>query len=390
MGRKSGGGHSSHHGGHGGHGGHHGQQHSNDQYVTGDTHWESYELPQLIAMVNDKVDIPALIRLADDWRYAGEDMTTSARELARALDTLMDFWSGDAAEEARTNVALNAQWVSDLGMTAHQIGDPVEEAAGALKAAQDQMPQLLAYPQVAGSAPLGARTGAEAGGPLGAAIGGVNSATESAAEQQAAEARLKQQAVETMRRFETAAMSIDQSIPQFEGPDTVIHPEPGKRPGHLGPPVPPPVTVVVGSETTVSWQQLTGAHNANTAAANAGGGHAGGGGFGGVGVPQHGLPVGAGAGGGAGVGRLPAPATGSVSGVTPPPLERVGFGTLPAGAMPEVEGHPGMAGAGAPMGAGMGAGAGAGTGNDHRRRFPFEEDDPFSPDQKASPPVIGL
>jgi len=79
--------------------GHH--PHKNDRYVTGGTNWDSYALPQLIAMVNDKVDIPALVRLADDWRFAGDDVTESAKDLAGALDRLMDFWSGDAAEQAR-------------------------------------------------------------------------------------------------------------------------------------------------------------------------------------------------------------------------------------------------------------------------------------------------
>jgi hypothetical protein len=54
------------------------------------------------------------------------------------------------------------------------------------------------------------------------------------------------------------------------------------------------------------------------------------------------------------------------------------------------EGHSGMTGGGAPMGGGMGAGAGGNSASDHRRRFPFEADDPFVLDQKASPPVIGL
>ncbi|MFC7613087.1 hypothetical protein ACFQV2_05070 [Actinokineospora soli] len=45
-----------------------------------------------------------------------------------------------------------------------------------------------------------------------------------------------------------------------------------------------------------------------------------------------------------------------------------------------------------PMGgAGMGAGAGsAGEGAEHRRRYPYDAENPFANDQKASPPVIGL
>jgi hypothetical protein len=382
MGRRS------HHHGHHGHG---------DHYVTGHTNWDSYELPQLIAMVNEKVDIPALVRLADDWRYAGDDLMESARDLGDALDQLMDFWSGDAAEQARTDVALNAQWVADLGETARAVGDPVEEAAGALKAAQDQMPDLPAAQPAPGSAPVGATNGEAAGGPLGAAIGGVAAGSESAAQASEQQAKLKLQAVETMRRFETAAMSIDAAIPEFIGPDTELHPDPKEKHPVARPVQPPATTIVVDTNTTLSWQRLTGAGTsaADFAAHGAGathGGPAAGGGF-----SAGGGHAGGGAGGVGGVAPGPrpvrGPGVGSVSGATPPPIERVGPGpgTLPAAAaLPvELEGH-GAGMAGAPMGAGMGAGAGAGTGNDHRRRFPFEEEDPFSPNQKASPPVIGL
>ena len=365
MGRKSGRGQSHH------------QQHQGDRYVTGGTNWESYELPQLIAMVTDKVDIPALVRLADDWRYAGDDVVESAKDLAVALDRLMDFWSGEAAEQARTDVALNAQWVSDLGATAHEIGTPVDDAAGALKAAQDQMPDLAAITPAAGSAPAGATDAGAAGGPLGAAIGGVAAGSESAAQASEQEAKLKLQAVETMRRFEAAAMGIDESIPRFEGPDTVIHPSPIEpKPIKFAP---PPTTVIVDTKTTMSWQQLTGS---GTAAQDFGG-HGGS-------APHPAFPTGGGGGVAVGHGSAPGPApgAGSVSGATPP-VERVGIGALPAAGLPvEAEGHSGMGGA--PMGGGMGAGAGGGSGNDHRRRFPLEEDDPFSPDRKASPPVIGL
>jgi len=362
MSRHSGRGHHSHHG---------------DQYVQRGTHWESYELPQLIAMVNEKVDIPALIRLADDWRYAGDDLTESAKELGDALDRLMDFWSGDAAEQARTDVALNAQWVGDLGVTANEVGTPVEEAAGALKAAQDHMPQLPAATPPVGSAPEGAANAGDAGGPLGAAIGGVAAGSESAAQASEDEAKLKLQAVETMRRFESAAISIDQSIPMFEGPDTVIHPDP-KDPVR---PLPqPPPALVIDTNTTVSWQQLTGS---GTSAQDFGGR---GGGAGGAGHP--GFPMGPGGGAGIAAGPAPMPGAGPGAAVTPP-VERIGPATLPAAALAmEPEGHAGMGGA--PMAGGMGAGMTGGTGNDHRRRFPFDEEDPFSPDQKASPPVIGL
>jgi hypothetical protein len=354
--------------------------HDDDKYVKGDTNWESYDLATLISMVTDQVNIPKLIELADDWRTAGEDVQHAARELGVALDRMMDFWSGQAAEQARTDVALNAEWVSELGDTAYKIGRPVEDAAGALQAAQAQMPELPTVTPAVGSAPRGALQGRDAAGPLGEAIGGVTEGTQSAAQAAEEEARLKRQAVETMRRFETAAMGIDESIPQFAGPGSGQEPKPAPQP-----PKSPGSELKVVTDISMSWQQLTGGQGAGTSAQNTA--ERGGGGGGGFGVPA------AGGGGLAGTG-FAAPATGTVrgtgSGTAAGPMERGPVMPAAASAMPiDPDGHHGPMG-GAPMAAGMGAGAGGGTGNDHRRRFPFEADDPFALDEKASPPVIGL
>ncbi|MFC7613086.1 WXG100 family type VII secretion target [Actinokineospora soli] len=115
---------------------------SADRYVVGGVNWESYTLEALIAMVADNASPAQLVQLADDWRQAGSEVSDSAAVLETALAQLMEFWSGTAAEQAREDVAANAQWLADLGDTAHQIGDPIQEAAGALKAAQDAMPAL--------------------------------------------------------------------------------------------------------------------------------------------------------------------------------------------------------------------------------------------------------
>ncbi|MFL6141014.1 MAG: WXG100 family type VII secretion target [Labedaea sp.] len=370
---------------------------SDDRYVTGGTNWDSYDLQQLIAMVNEKVDLPALIELADDWRTSGDGVVQAAHELGDALDQLMDFWSGPAAGQARDDVTLNAQWLGDLGATAYQIGTPIEEAAGALQAAREHMPQLpQADPAIApGSAPDGAEVGGMAGGPLGAAIGATAAGADSAAQAKQAEVELKRQAVETMRRFETAAIGIDQDIPSFDGPSDVLRPRP--EPNPTRPPVATTVTTTTTS-TVLSWQNLTGLSDPGTAQqdfqglSRTGAGHAlpaaGGGGamFGGGGATFTGM------GGGrpsAGAGR--AGPGGPSSGLAiPPQNEGVLRPAAAAGAgMLEPEGHgAGMAG-GAPMG-GMGAGAGAGTAGAHRRRVPVDGEEPFGLDKKASPPVIGL
>ena len=199
-----------------------------DQYVNGGVNWSAFTLQELVGMVSDKASAPQLERLADDWRETGDGVVAAADYLADALDDLMNYWSGKSADQARHTVALNAQWVGDLGTTARDMGDPIEEAAGALKSAQEAMPKLPATPPqtVPGSAPQGAEAAAAVtdGSPLGAAVGATAAGSQSAFQAQAEQAEMKRIAVETMQRFEAAAVGIDQATPQFQARSTVLRP----------------------------------------------------------------------------------------------------------------------------------------------------------------------
>jgi hypothetical protein len=368
---------------------------SGDRYVVGGVNWESYTLEALIAMVADNASPPQLEQLADDWRQAGSEVSDAAAVLEMALAQLMEFWSGYAAEQARRDVSANAKWLGDLGETAHQIGVPIQEAAGALKAAQDAMPAL---PPPALIPPARSVEGADAalrtGGPLAAAISGTATGAESAfaAEQQQAE--LKAVAVEAMRRFEGAAIGIDQATPAFSepsAPDGSTPPTPVDRvPGTTTPPA--TRTPTTDAER---WDDLTG--GSGTSASSTGGAGAS---AGADGAAARGMP-GGGMGGIPGSGATGLTESGPGSGARPvAPGPGVGLtetfnpGNRPAAAA----GGPVAGGAGAgtgmggmPMGGGMGAGAGAGgDSGEHRRRYPFDAENPFANDQKASPPVIGL
>ena len=369
-----------------------------DYYVSGGVNWAAFTLEQLVNMVVDKASVPQLERLADDWRSTGDGVADAADYLADALDDLMDFWSGETADKARYTVALNAQWVGDLGMTAKEMGDPIEEAAGALKSAQEAMPKLPPTPPAAlpGSAPEGAERAqlVTEGSPLAAAVGATAAGSESAFQAQAEQEQLKRVAIETMQRFEQAAVGIDQATPQFEGRGTQLRPrvdDVGVTPGGdvwIS-------TVNVSTGVDLRWQLLTGMTDASSSSMPGIGAYDGGGG-GGVGAGVGGLSGGiggAGTGGGFG-GVVPGPMTsrgtigdtaGNLGGAAR------GLPTGAAGALTTSGGGPatgGMMGPMAPMaGAGMGA---QGAGQAHRRRVPFDADDPFDTGQKASPPVIGL
>jgi len=371
---------------------------SADYYVSGGVNWAGFTLEQLIGMVADKASVPQLERLAEDWRSTGGGVTDAADYLADALDDLMDFWSGESAEKARHTVALNAQWVGDLGITAKDMGQPIEEAAGALKAAQEAMPKLPPVPPstLPASAPRGAEHAALVtdGSPLGAAVGGAAAGAESAFQAQAAQEELKRVAIETMQRFEAAAVGIDRATPHFEAQSTRLRPRVDD------------VEVTPGGDVWIStvnmtagvdlrWQLLTGMDDTHSSGQGVGGG-GGGDGFGGFSAGGGGS-VGSLSGGG-GAGMLPGPVSGRaalgdvsdrVGGFTG---GRSGLPTAASGVVSSVGGGPtgGMMGGmgGAPVG-GMGMG-GQGAGQAHRRRVPFDADDPFDTGEKASPPVIGL
>ena len=370
-----------------------------DYYVSGGVNWAGFTLEQLISMVADKASVPQLERLAEDWRSTGDGVVDAADYLAEALDDLMDFWSGESADKARHTVALNAQWVGDLGITAKDMGQPIEEAAGALKSAQEAMPKLPPVPPATlpASAPRGAEQAALVtdGSPLAAAVGATSAGSESAFQAQAQQEEMKRVAIETMQRFEAAAVGIDRATPHFDPASTQLRPRVDD------------VEVTPGGDVWIStvnmttgvdlrWQLLTGmndTHSSGQGVGGLGGGGGGGGGF-------DGLSSGGGGGysGGGGGAMLPGPVSGRAAlgdgpdRVTGTPGGRPGLPTAISGALPSGGGPTGggmmgpMGMGGAPMG-GMGAAGGAQA---HRRRVPFDADDPFDTGEKASPPVIGL
>jgi len=351
-------------------------------------------------MVLDQASVPQLERLALDWRTAGDGIVDSADYLAAALDDLMNYWTGSSAEAARHAVALNAQWVSDLGTTARDMSSPIDEAAGALKAAQEAMPTL---PEVAptaqpGSAPINAEQAqALTGSPLSGAVAAAAAGSRSAFAAQAEQAGAKQVAVETMQRFETAAVGIDRATPRFLGQNDKLVPrdEVGVGPGD-GATWTSQVTTTTGID--MRWKLLTNLPLDATAAARAAGGIEG---------SNFGLISGAFSGvggiGGAGAGAMNlSPISGgssSLGGIGGEGPDRLGGavptrgGVLPSTAAAGVIGGANTAhGVGGPMGATpMGAGGMMGAAAQaHRRRVPYDADDPFDTGQKASPPVIGL
>lgn len=382
------------------------QGREDDRYVVGGTHWDGFSHKSLFKMVWEKADPVNVERLADTWTRQGESIANRSEELQRSLDKLMQFWSGGAADEATATVKRNVGWLSDLGETAAKMSGPIDHAAGALRSAQQQMPappEGFSWSSLGGGAAAGFAVGGPIGAGIGAMIGGIGSMFGGASKKR----KLKRRAVQTMQRFENAAIDVDGTTPAF------MAPAPGTGGG--GDPTPPggggggvgtlppdqrplpgaPGGVPGGGGTDTSggrgvtvpsfvggghdprWSALTGgpgAFGADVLGKGAGGAGAGkfgfGGPFGGPGGLLGALPTaGRGAAGGVGVGARDMLRGGNRFGAAGR------FGAGGAGLV------------GGPL-----AGRGQGGGDEDReydRRFPLEED-LFSSDQKAAPPVIGL
>jgi hypothetical protein len=370
---------------------------SSDFYVSGGVNWPGFTLEELVAFVAEKASVPQLERLALDWRTAGDGIVDTADYLADALDDLMNYWSGPSAEKARSTVALNAQWVSDLGTTARDMGAPIDEAAGALRSAQESMPNMpaVAPADQPASAPINSEQAAAlTGSPLGGAVGAAAAGSRSAFAAQAEQASAKRVAEETMQRFETAAVGIDRATPRFLGQNDTLVP---RQDGLVFDPATgewvKKVTTVTGID--MRWDLLTNLPLDATAAQRALGLSDGNGNFGLINGNLTGV---GGIGGGSGSMNLSPlsggnSAVGAIGGAAP---DGVG-GAVPGrgGALPTsaagVIGGSNAHGAGGPMGAApMAAGGLMGSTQPHRRRVPYDADDPFDTGQKASPPVIGL
>jgi hypothetical protein len=382
-----------------------GRRSGDDHYVTGGTNWGGFSLESLIKMVAHDANPAQLQFLADTWRRQGQKLTASSDNLQRSLVTLMQFWSGVGAEAATGKVARNSKWISNIGDTATQIAEPVDDSGGALRSAQSTMPGAPkgGFWSGLGTAGGAAAAGFAVGGPFGAAAGAVIGGIASAFGFGSSKKKLKRKAVQTMSRYETAILGIDRATPQFLQPaDGIIDPiwnRPGgdggvgtMPPGHRPPGggvVPTPggpgtpgweypgfhgTTPSFADSPSSRWGSLTG-----VGPLGAGGGA--GFGFGGLGdeAARNSRMFGAG-GMGAGMG----------AGMMPPMGGAAGRG----GDIERGANRYGRAGAAGGLGGygpgGMGAGgARKDEDQEHKRRVPMEED-LFTGDMKAAPPVIGL
>ncbi|HWM06919.1 MAG TPA: WXG100 family type VII secretion target, partial [Actinophytocola sp.] len=198
----------------------------NDRYVTGGVHWDGYGLEPLIKMVAERANPAQLDALAGEWSRHGQSVARASEDLQRSLTSLMNFWSGTAADTAQQKVTTNAAWIAELGGTAQQMSGPIQDASGALRSAQDTMPGMPKNNWLA-SAGGGAAAGFMVGGPIGAAFGAALGGIASAFGFGSSKKKLKRKAVQTMQRYEGALLGIDGTTPQFGTPSDGVNPGTG-------------------------------------------------------------------------------------------------------------------------------------------------------------------
>lgn len=378
---------------------------SGDRYVTGGVNWNGYGLGSLIGMVANQSSPAQVNAVAGLWQQHGTAINQSATDLQSSLKTLMQYWQGSAASQSASAVATSTASLANLGTTATKMAAPIQDAAGALSSAQSTMPGspggsfFSGFSGAAGGAAIGMMMGGPFGAAAGAMIGGLASMFGFGSNQD----KLKQQAVQTMQRYEQAGTGIDPSTPTFTAPSAGITGASGSTtitdPGNVqGVGLTPQLSTVpsLAVDPTGRWNALTGGVNGIPGVGGAGGAGLGGAGLGGGGLgslvggfgPMSGSMAGAGefARAGSAGSLADAAQRGASSSAEEGAGAREGAGGTGSG--PDNAGQP--RNGQSPYGGGGGRG-GARNEDDkeHRRRIPFEED-PFTTGMKAAPPVIGL
>ncbi len=388
------------------------QRRDSDQYVVPGVHWDGFSHETLFGMVHQQANPAQVEKLADDWDRHGRELTRRAEDLQRSLSALLPYWGGEASDQAARSVIRAVGWMGDVGSTSSAMADPLQDSAGALRSAQSTMPAPPGGSGWLGAAGAGAAAGFAIGGPvgagIGAAIGGIGSAFGFGSNKK----KLKRRAVQTMQRYEAAAVQVDTSTPRFvdSGVGRIGMSDydsrrlgGGQVPGAGTGPVPPPnvigdPTVPAGTRPSgvvspvpgfggggavgpggVGWNDLTGRGGPNGFFGGAGG-YAGGLGapFGGRGMAGAGVGGTGGAGGRGGAFGPGGRYGGAYAG-------RAGAGAFGDDHLNR-RGGAGAHGAGSPLMPGAG---GRGDDDDeHRRRYPYEEE-PFKLDDTVAPPVIG-
>jgi hypothetical protein len=378
-----------------------GSTRSGDRYVTGGVYWDGYGLKPLISMVAEQADPAQVDAVADLWRTHGAAIGQSAEALTQSLNTLMRYWQGAAAAQATEAVTRNANWISQVGTTATDVAGSIEDASGALRSAQSTMPGApsSSFWSGFGSAAGGAAAGAMIGGPFGAAAGAMIGGLAGMFGFGDNEKKLKRQAVQTMQRYEQAAVGIDSGTPGFAAPATGVTGTDGTTAGTtatttgapgtgvgtlpvgpVGPTAPGDFQGTIPSfaaGATARWDALTGG-----GLGGPGGGIGGAGGFGGADVGMGG--AGFGIGGIGGLGRAGLREAGGRSGVAATEEEE-GTGRGGSSLLEDADERPG----GTPYGPGGSRSGRKSDDREHRRRIPFE-DELFATGMKTAPAVIGL
>lgn len=384
------------------------QRRDNDQYVVPGVHWDGFSHPTLFGMVHQQANPAQVEKLADDWERHGRDLTQRAEDLQRSLAALLPYWGGEASEQAARSVIRAVGWMGDVGSTSTAMANPLQDSAGALRSAQSTMPAPPGGGGWLGAAGAGAAAGFAIGGPIGAgigaAIGGIGSAFGFGSNKK----KLKRRAVQTMQRYEAAAVQVDTTTPQFvdSGVGRIGMAEydarrlgGGQVPGAGTGPVAPPVSIADPTTPAgarpggvvspvpgfggggvgpggAGWRDLTGRGGPSGFLGGANGFGPGMGGFG--------APLGGGRGGvgGAGVG-------GRGGAFGPGGRYASAYAGRPGSAMYDGEHAARRGGAGAAGSPLMPGGGGRGDEDgEHRRRYPYEEE-PFKLDDEVAPPVIG-
>lgn len=284
--------------------------------------WRGFEHPQLYKMINTGPGAAASEPQTSYWQSLSRELADVDVTLNKKLTNLGATWEGEAAERAQSGLTPLAEWAGDAetGSTVMRIS--TENQAEYISDARARMPEPV---PVTTPAPSGWQVAAAGAAAL---TGNAGPAVQVAAQaidheiQEAAQSEAEQQAVETMRTYETSSTWNRATLGTFVAPPDVVVNTPAPQGGT------PSVVEGTGSRPdgigTVG-NQPTSTSGYTVPQPNGGGTvHP----VGGTPPVSTGGPVGGGAGGGS---TTPPPVGG---GLTPPPQTTTPAGTVPQTAPP--------------------------------------------------------
>lgn len=180
---------------------------SDDLVLTTEQNWAARSHRELYDAVHQGNDPGKTGELGWHWEQFGAGLGESADAINRGITATEAGWTGVSADAARAAIGKLAQWVTETGQHATELGARVQEQSRIMAAARAAMPEPVEFDWDAATGTLS--------GP------GIASFTASAADVRAANEKARaahEQAISVMTEMERQSRGVDATTPVFTAP----------------------------------------------------------------------------------------------------------------------------------------------------------------------------